>query len=181
MKEEGEVYVDKFGMTRCRHVNRLSTEQQLRIQNEMPKPKLDLDGNYFESSWFEYEVSCKQCGKVFVDWDEHFSDWDGMDYCKSCIEPFQDAYYAEAVAFAEKHVKVIRDFPIYDPNTPQSDPARRYIARCRHDCTNYDDLLLLLHGLNSGRDILYFAIKELANELAIKAMRADLNARESFD
>lgn len=74
--------------------------------------------------------------------------------CETCVETYVREEEAAAKEFANEHCKITSRFPEYDDEnefrcTPEeyemgeraSNTPNAYFTKCRHECTNYDELI----------------------------------------
>lgn len=121
-------------------------------------------------------VSCAECGEHVA--HEAYLDGVGAYFCESCMNQFIREVEGEAVAYAEGHCKITLPLPRYDPTreyrcTPdeyavglrESYTTNAHMCSCRHNCTNYDELIKSLDR-DSVRDKIYY--------MAIRARITDL-------
>jgi hypothetical protein len=108
-------------------------------------------------------------------------------YCEACIPAVAAEAEVEARAFAREYCRVTRPLPPYDPAreyrcTPEeyasgnreSYTRSAHACYCRHECTNYDELVRGLDRPSVTDQILYAAIRERIKELLEEAREADL-------
>lgn len=144
-----------------------------------PTPVDEIDGD---------DVSCAECGANLA--DEAYFDGDGAYYCEPCMDKFVKEVTWEAKEFAEENCRITEPLPRYDPEneyrcTPEeyqmgareSYTPNSHMSHCRHNCTNYDELIAALDR-DSVRDRIYYtAINVKITELLQERIETD----ESFD
>jgi hypothetical protein len=124
----------------------------------------------------EERVLCCDCKSQLVE-DAYF---DGEDkyYCESCIQKLIDKTIHLAEGFAQQNCKILKPLPPYDPDqeyqcTPEdyelgyrySYTPNSHMCKCRHEFTNYDDLIKPLSKDLVVHQIYYHAIREKIMEL----------------
>ena len=102
----------------------------------------------------------KRCNETISEDEPHYDDWSGDCLCEKCVKPFQEEFQRQAKQFAEKNCTV-GELKDYD----RAKAPRHYLASCRHNCSNYEELLYISESAYYGRDILYEEIKARINQL----------------
>ncbi len=98
----------------------------------------------------EDSLNCAQCNTILE--DAYLVD--DRNYCESCAGVLVHAVVTEAEAHAREACKVTAPLPEYDPELEYKCPHEEYEngagnsytenscrACCRHECTNYDELI----------------------------------------
>ncbi len=129
--------------------------------------------------------SCFACGRSSLDvyWG------DNGYYCEACIEGVIVVMAKEAELYAHAHCKIERDLPRYDPRfefrctreeyecgARESYTRNSHAAHYRHNCTNYDRLLVLL-----GVDRDTFSLRGKVYYTAIRARIDELLEKQVFE
>ena len=106
---------------------------------------------------------CEKCGKQL---DSVCFD-DDRTYCEPCINEHLADLTATAVRYAEAQCKITGHLPKYDHTcTPE-----QYRAWCRHNCTNYEDLIKPLKRYTTRTDeVLHSAIRDRSDILVDDAI-----------
>jgi hypothetical protein len=132
-----------------------------------PIPVCELD---------EGEVRCTEC-KILL--EEAYWDGDAW-YCEGCINALAQVIVKEAESYALESCKITRPLAKYDaryeyrptPEEYNSGAKEAYTenahrAHCRHNCTNYDELIKTLSKYSEVlRDKVYYeAIRKRIDEL----------------
>jgi hypothetical protein len=121
-----------------------------------------------EMNEMEERLTCDSCNTI-IDGDAH-DDGSGAYYCENCADSLIEKWTEEAIAFAEKHCRITAKLPAYDPAreftcTPEeyehgnreAYTPNAYLCMCRHDCTNYDELIADL-SRDDAEDCVYYAV-----------------------
>jgi hypothetical protein len=123
-------------------------------------------------------ITCDSCDMGIAGWA--YFDGDGF-YCTSCAEALTREWFGDAQAFAKERCKIIHKLPAYDPAceyrcTPEeyeegsreSYTPNAYLCRCRHECTNYDELIADLSRDHAEDRVYYEVIRHRIDELLIE-------------
>lgn len=126
-------------------------------------------------------MSCCVCGESIAEVD-YSGDWANEPVCDGCHSRLTAEWKPAMADFAERHCEITRPLPEYDPEyewrcTPKeysegfrdSYTENSHRAYCRHQCTNYDQLLRDndLHKWDTciEKKSLYLAIRNRIDEL----------------
>ena len=118
-------------------------------------------------------VCCTDCGQPIADDDFVYWDEPGEYYCEHCIDKLVKRVVKEARAFAKANCKITHPLPEYDEEAEfkcsredyeagerESYSPNAYMAHCRHNCTNYDDLIKSFDRDTYSDQLYYEAIKD---------------------
>jgi hypothetical protein len=121
-------------------------------------------------------VRCAKCRRR--EREEVYYDGAGKYYCDGCIDDVIDKAKVEAIAYAEEHCKITSRLPEYDSihefrcspedyemGYRESYTPNAYMCHCRHQCTNYDELIDPLDTDTIEGEVYYKAIKARITEL----------------
>ena len=113
----------------------------------------------------------------------------GRHYCEACATELAREEDVEAREYTREHCRVTRPLPPYDPAleyrcTPEeyaggareSYTPNAHACYCRHNCTNYDELIRGLERYCPLDQIRYEAIRSRIEELLEEAREAALDA-----
>ena len=105
-------------------------------------------------------VHCDDCGERLT--DEAYWDSDSDCYCELCANQLVEKTKIEAESYAREHCKITCQPPTYDLvyETPNA-----LAALCRHEYTNYDELIKDLDRDGITGRIYYKAIRLVIEEL----------------
>lgn len=133
------------------------------------------------------EIHCAECNSVFSP-DEDAVFWGSEYRCVGCSEELVKIVEAEAAEFARENCKITKPLPKYNPAyefrcTPEeyesglkeSYSRNSHVCHCRHNCTNYDELIKD-HSKNSELiedGIFYLAIRSRIDELLSEQIEED--------
>jgi hypothetical protein len=121
-------------------------------------------------------VNCCVCRVEFT--EDVFCD--GIDgyYCEDCMDKLIESLETEAMDYAEKHCKITETIPKYYPEhenrcTPEeyemgyrdSYTPNAHLCCCRHNCTNYDELIRNLSRDEIPDKVYYTVIRNKIDEL----------------
>lgn len=141
------------------------------------------------------QLRCAECDRVFAE-DELAVYWGDCQRCEACSEELVKTVEAEAAEFACQHCKITQALPKYNPSqefrcTPdeyevgskESYTRNSHLCYCRHNCTNYEELIKDLHKLDDSLEnkILYEAIRARIDELLEKQIEQDGDEFEEDD
>ncbi len=126
------------------------------------------------------EPACEKCRTRIS--GEAYPDDDGW-YCESCMRERVFTFEAEARTYAEEHCRITKPLPWYNPLdeyrcTPEeyemgdreSCTPNAHACHCRHNCTNYDELIKPLDRGSVRDQVFYSAIRDRIEELLEEAM-----------
>ncbi|MDB5312351.1 MAG: hypothetical protein JWO38_6553 [Gemmataceae bacterium] len=130
----------------------------------------------FDEGW----VDCDACDTRLT--DELYSDGCGGSFCRPCLEALVEEWEAEARRYAVENCRITQELPEYDPDqeyrpTPEEYEAgmrdaytpNAFMAKCRHEHTNYDALIRDLYPMSLFDRIAYQAIRARIAALLIDA------------
>lgn len=116
------------------------------------------------------------CCALKIDHDCHFID--PLYVCEPCFRDLERDAESESPEFALKNCRITEAWPVWDATTewsitPEdyefgdrvSNTENAYRTTCRHECTNYDELISSLDKFNPLDSILYDAIRDRIDEL----------------
>jgi hypothetical protein len=122
------------------------------------------------------DIACQSCRKEFDEWA--YYDWEEHYFCEGCAEALMERWLTEARAYAEANCRITCELPAYDPAlefkcTPQeyeegdreSYSENAYLCRCRHGCTNYEELIRQLDRDYAEHRVYYTMIRKRIDEL----------------
>lgn len=128
---------------------------------------------------YEEGVQCADC-------DTHLPEeayYDGIDefFCKKCMDLRIEECHQEAVEFALENCRITSPLPEYESELELRCSPDAYamgdwacytpdyhMARCRHNCTNYDELIKDLDREAVPDRIYYNAIRERITDLLLE-------------
>jgi hypothetical protein len=123
------------------------------------------------------ELRCTECDKLFGE-DEEVAYFEDGYCCQTCAEERTEIAETEAKQFAEENCKITKTLPKYDPTqefrcspddyesgSRESYTRNSHLCYCRHNCTNYDDLIKGLDKCDLEDQIAYEAIRCRIEEL----------------
>lgn len=121
-------------------------------------------------------VTCAKCNKPIL--DEAYIAGFKIYICEECKERIAKRIEPKAASYARKHCKIIRELPKYHPENEyrctsdeyemglrDSYSPNSYMCDCRHNCTNYEELIRPLDSDNLWDGIFYLAICERITDL----------------
>ena len=101
----------------------------------------------------EGKIQCLACDFYIVD-KTFFVDELGYQMCEKCITSYINSLEFESEELAKRNCRITRKLPEYDgesecqctPSAYETDGRESnafddYLTKCRHECTNYDDLI----------------------------------------
>jgi hypothetical protein len=122
------------------------------------------------------DVVCQSCRKELDEWV--YYDGEEQHCCELCAGARMERWLKEARAYAEANCRITSRLPSYDLSleftcTPreyeegdrESYSENAYLCRCRHGCTNYDELIGPLDRYYAEDRVYYWVIKERIHEL----------------
>lgn len=136
----------------------------------IPVDELDLD-----------DASCSLCGAQFVDEACYLDEFEAL-FCEPCAASYVNELEQEAKAYASEACKITETLPKFDAEhqfrcspaeyemgMKSSNTPNAHLATCRHECTNYDDLIRQYsRSSRSIRDQAYYAaIRDRTDEMLI--------------
>jgi hypothetical protein len=137
-------------------------------------------------------VDCAECG--LRQEGEAWCDGEGGHYCQDCIADLIEEAKTEARRFAEENCAITpplaRYYPEYENRcTPEEYEAgdrdsytmNSHICWCRHNLSNYDDLIKDLSRQAVIDQVFYLAIRERTNELIKEALEEAARAEDEDD
>jgi len=119
---------------------------------------------------------CKYCESEFED----FGIYDGVDshFCESCAIMLCQEYFDDAIVSAEEECRITKDLPKFDPTYQwactreeyefgfrESNTENAYRTICRHQYTNYDELISGLDRDSMYDQAKYHAIRSTVEKL----------------
>jgi len=113
---------------------------------------------------FEDGVDCEGCGEHLT--DMAYYDGVGAHYCEDCIVGKIDEAKSEASEFAIENCRITKPLPYSD------------LGRCRHNCTNYEELIEKLNKDGVIDQVFYSAIRERIDELLDHAIHGPSEENE---
>jgi hypothetical protein len=126
------------------------------------------------------DVHCDECG-VKLEWACYAR---AAYYCERCMAELAKQAETEAREYALEQCRITRPLPQYDPSreyrcTPEEYDAgdresytpNAHACYCRHECTNYDELIEGLDQQCELDQIYYLAIRDRIEELIEEALR----------
>ncbi|MDB5306552.1 MAG: hypothetical protein JWO38_754 [Gemmataceae bacterium] len=125
-------------------------------------------------------VDCDACGERLT--DECVPDGCGGFFCVPCLKELLKEWEVEARQYAAENCRITRALPEYDPDlefrpSPEDYAAgdreaytpNAHMAKCRHEFTNYDELIRNLDRDSMEDQVAYEAIVTRINALLIEA------------
>lgn len=125
---------------------------------------------------FEDGVHCAECNQHLR--EEAYYDGVESYYCEHCIDKLIESAKTEARSYAEANCKITKPLPKYDPQyeyrcTPEeyemgareSYTPNAHMCHCRHNCTNYEELMKPLDRDSVVHQVFYSAIHNRITEL----------------
>lgn len=125
---------------------------------------------------FEDGVKCHRCSAHLMD----EACYDGVEnyYCETCMKALIQEIEPEAEQYAQEHCKILVKLPRYDHDLTyrctskeyeegdrESYTPNSYLCHCRHECTNYDELIQPLSRDSVEDKICYSAIHERITDM----------------
>jgi hypothetical protein len=120
---------------------------------------------------------CQKCNARLMYYG-NYDNGDGSYYCDACATAFIKEWEDKAWDYAVEACKITEPLPEYDHSceyrcTPEeyeagdreSHSPGSYAAFCRHNCTNYDDLIKPLSRYSAEDRVMYAAIRERTMEM----------------
>lgn len=142
---------------------------------------------------FREGVFCAECGEHLL--GEACYDGISRHFCEPCMERLVELAENEAETYAEENCRITKPLPKYDPRfeykcspeayeagAKQSYTENSHMCHCRHNCTNYHELLKPLDKNigNVWHRVRYWAIRERIDELLEDAME-EMADKDEFD
>lgn len=134
------------------------------------------------------ELRCAECNRLFGE-DEEAVYWGDVHRCEACSEKLAEIVEADAAEFAEENCKITKALPKYNPlhefrctredyesgYSKESYTRNSHLCYCRHNCTNYDELIKGLNRFDHSLEnqILYQAIRCRIDELLEEQIEED--------
>jgi hypothetical protein len=147
-----------------------------------PTPVEDEDG-----------LPCAKCGQVLRE-EAYYDDGDGVHYCETCVKELIESLKGEAIAYAKEHCKITDPLEKYDSQyeyrcTPEdyahgareSYTENAHMCHCRHNCTNYDELIKDLGRDSIAGRVYYTAIHARIMEMLEEAIDSLPDEEEDDD
>ncbi|QEF97748.1 hypothetical protein Mal15_17920 [Stieleria maiorica] len=127
------------------------------------------------------DLFCLLCGDQIANEAYYADEFEGH-FCGSCVEGYVNDIEQEAETHARAACRITAELPGFDAenefrcsqedydlgmrwsNTPNS-----YLSACRHECTNYDDLIGACHKSSQSiaDQVFYAAIRERTDKMVI--------------
>ncbi len=141
------------------------------------------------------ECLCDDCGDFLGAEVYNLEDGDSVGHlCKSCAVAMAESVAAEAKVYAREHCKITSPLPRFDPSreyrcTPEqyengdreSYTRNSHACHCRHECTNYDELIRGLDESNPLDRLRYAIVRSQIEELIEIAGDASYEVAEVDD
>lgn len=107
-------------------------------------------------------------------------------YCEPCITDLKDRAEAKAKVYAAQNCKITKPLPEYDSQfefraspedydhgARESYTPNAYMCHCRHNCTNYEDLIASLDRNSLFDHAKYRAIRDRITDLLESEIHTD--------
>ena len=133
------------------------------------------------------EIICLIC-EIQITAEAFWVDEFDGSLCEDCVNEYVQDLETDAKAFAKENCRITRELPQYDDEneyrcTPEeykmgnreSNTPNAYFARCRHECTNYDELIDGLKKESAATDdhVKYEAIRARIDRILIDEIEAN--------
>jgi hypothetical protein len=138
-----------------------------------------------EFNWRGNVVRCAECNRTFAENEGVVYFEDGC-CCETCAEQRVKIAEQEAKEFAEENCKITKVLPKFNPArefscTPEEYEAGNresytrssHLCHCRHNCTNYDDLINGLDPHDLVHAIFYEAVRSRIEGLLTDQIESD--------
>jgi DNA-directed RNA polymerase subunit RPC12/RpoP len=141
------------------------------------------------------ELRCAECNRLFGE-EEEAVYWGDEYRCEDCSEKLVESVEAEVAEFAEQNCKITETLPKYNPahefrctpeeyesGSKESYTHNSHLCYCRHNCTNYDELIKNLDKLGDHLEgkIHYEAIRSRVDELLKEQIEQDGDEFDEFN
>lgn len=136
----------------------------------IPVDELDLD-----------DASCYLCGAQFVDEACYLDEFEAF-FCEPCVDKYVREQEDEAKEYAREACKITEALPKFDAENQfccsseeyemgmkLSNTPNAHFSTCRHEYTNYDDLIRPFHrsSRSIADQVFYAAIRERTDTMLI--------------
>lgn len=127
----------------------------------------------------DQDISCLFCDDAITEEAYYVEEFSG-NLCEHCVQEYVKECEMEAKVFAAEHCRITKALPAYDDEnefrcTPEeyetgfgvSNTPDAYFVSCRHENTNYDELIWGLSRTAMWDQVLYHAIRDRIDRMLI--------------